>query len=89
MQDFFAAEGVAQHMRHRVGHGFGMDGHERPYTSEGSSEIYQPGMIISVEPGLYVEGLGGFRHSDTLLITDNGTENWTSGTPKERASMSF
>ena len=89
VQEFFDSEGVAQHMRHRVGHGFGMDGHERPYTSEGSSERYQPGMIISVEPGLYVEGIGGFRHSDTLLITDNGTENWTSGTPKERASMTF
>ena len=89
IQAFFAAEGVAAHMRHRVGHGFGMNGHERPYTSEGSPEVYQPGMIISVEPGLYVEGVGGFRHSDTLLITEEGTENWTLGTPKIRADMTF
>ena len=89
VQAFFTAEGVAKHMRHRVGHGFGMDGHERPYTSEGSSEIYQPGMIISVEPGLYVEGLGGFRHSDTLLITETGTENFSEGTPKMREQMTF
>ena len=89
VQDFFAAEGVAEYTRHRVGHGFGMQGHERPYTSEGSPEIYQPNMIISIEPGLYVEGIGGFRHCDTLLITENGTENWTLGTPKDRGSLTF
>lgn len=89
IQSFFAAEGVADHMRHRVGHGFGMDGHERPYTSEGSAEIYQPGMIVSVEPGLYVEGVGGFRHSDTLLITKDGVENFCTGTPKLRAAMTI
>ena len=50
---------------------------------------YQPGMIISVEPGLYVEGVGGFRHSDTLLITKEGTENFSAGIPKDRVSMTF
>ena len=89
VQEFFIAEGVAKYMRHRAGHGFGMESHERPYTSEGSSEIYQPGMIISVEPGLYVEGVGGFRHCDTLLITGSGTENFSEGTPKLREQMTF
>ena len=89
IQAFFDSQGVAQHMRHRVGHGFGMCGHERPYTSEGSLETYQPGMIISVEPGLYVEGVGGFRHSDTLLITKEGTENFSAAIPKDRVSMTF
>lgn len=89
VQDFFINQGVAEHMRHRAGHGFGMEGHERPYTSEGSEETYQPNMLISVEPGLYVEGVGGFRHCDTLLITENGTENFTLGTPKDRASLTF
>ena len=89
VQDFFTEQGVADHMRHRAGHGFGMEGHERPYTSEGSEEVYQPNMLISVEPGLYVEGIGGFRHCDTLLITENGTENFTLGTPKDRASLTF
>jgi len=89
VQDFFVKQGVAEHMRHRAGHGFGMEGHERPYTSEGSEETYQPNMLISVEPGLYVEGVGGFRHCDTLLITENGTENFTLGTPKDRASLTF
>ena len=89
VQEFFTSEGVAKHMRHRLGHGFGMDGHERPYTSEGSPEVYQPGMIISVEPGLYAEGVGGFRHSDTLLITETGTENFSEGTSKMREHMTF
>ncbi len=66
-----------------------MEGHERPYTSEGSPDTYQSGMIISVEPGLYVEGVGGFRHSDTLLITAEGTENFSEGTPKIRRAMTF
>jgi Xaa-Pro aminopeptidase len=89
VQDFFRKEGVAKHQRHRAGHGFGMQGHERPYTSEGSAEVYRPNMLISVEPGLYVEGIGGFRHCDTVLITEDGTENFTTGTPKDRASLTF
>lgn len=89
VQEFFSNEGVAEYTRHRVGHGFGMQGHERPYTSEGSPEIYQANMIISVEPGLYVDGVGGFRQCDTVLITDRGTVNLTLGTPKDRESLTF
>ena len=89
LQNYFAEQGVSAYLRHRTGHGFGMDGHERPYTSEGSEDIYQPGMIISVEPGLYVEGVGGFRHSDTVLITDQGIENWSEEVPKRRQQMTF
>ena len=89
VQDFFIQQGVAEHMRHRAGHGFGLEGHERPYTSEGSAEVYLPNMLISVEPGLYVEGVGGFRHCDTLLVTEDGTENFTTGTPKLREQLTF
>ena len=46
-------------------------------------------MVISVEPGLYVDGIGGFRHSDTVLITEDGIENFTAATPTDRASLSF
>ena len=89
IQDFFIQQGVGDYMRHRVGHGFGLVYHERPYTSEGSREVYQPGMLISVEPGLYLEGVGGFRHSDTVLITDTGIENFTVGTPIDRVSLTY
>lgn len=89
IQDFFSSQGLAEHMRHRVGHGFGLVYHERPYTSEGSEEVFRPSMLISVEPGLYVEGVGGFRHSDTVLVTETGIENFTSGTPIDRSSLTF
>jgi len=89
LQHFFAKEGVTEYLRCRTGHGFGIEPHERPNTSEGSEEVYQPNMIISVEPGLYVDGVGGFRHSDTVLITEDGIENFTTGTPKDRASLTF
>lgn len=89
VQDFFSEQGLAEHMRHRIGHGFGLVYHERPYSSEGGKEVYQPGMLISVEPGIYVNGVGGFRHSDTVLITATGIENFTAGTPIDRAGLTF
>lgn len=89
VQDFFTEQGLAEHMRHRIGHGLGLVYHERPYSSEGSQEIYQPGMVISVEPGLYINGVGGYRHSDTVLITEQGIENMTAATPIDRASLTF
>lgn len=89
VQDFFINEGVAAHMRHRVGHGFGLLDQERPYVSEGSKDVFQPGMLISIEPGLYVNDVGGFRHSDTVLVTETGMEVLTSGTPIDRKSLTF
>lgn len=57
---------------HRTGHGLGITGHEGPYVALGYDRELQPGMIISIEPGIYIPGVGGFRHSDTVLITDEG-----------------
>ena len=76
-------------MRHRVGHGFGLLDQESPYISEGSEEIFQLGMLTSVEPGLYVNGVGGFRHSDTVLITEDGIDVLTAGTPIDRKQLTF
>ena len=89
VQEFFSKQGLDNHMRHRVGHGFGLIDQEAPYLSEGSKEIFQPGMLCSVEPGLYVNDVGGFRHSDTVLITDNGSEVLTAGTPIDRHHLTF
>ncbi len=60
--------------RHHTGHGMGLLGHEAPFFDIGDSTIIEPGMVFSVEPGLYVEGLGGFRHSDTVVVTRDGVE---------------
>lgn len=89
VQNFFTQEGLAEHMRHRVGHGFGLLDQEAPYISEGSKEIFQSGMLVSVEPGLYVNGVGGFRHSDTVLITEKGIDVLTVDTPIDRKSLTF
>ncbi|BDR93396.1 M24 family metallopeptidase [Vulcanisaeta souniana] len=66
--------GVYEYLRHHVGHGLGIEGHERPFIDIGYEGKFLPGMVFSVEPGIYVPGLGGFRHSDTVLVRKDGIE---------------
>lgn len=66
------ALGLADRLRHHTGHGIGIGFHERPYLDIGSDEILRPGEVVTIEPGIYVKGIGGFRHSDTVLITEDG-----------------
>ena len=60
--------------KHHVGHAIGLRYHEGPFLDIGDDTELKPGMVFTVEPGLYAEGLGGFRHSDTVAITDDGLE---------------
>lgn len=60
-----------------VGHGIGLLGHEPPWVREGSDTILEPGMCITVEPGLAVPGEGSFHCSQTVLVTDQGCEPLT------------
>lgn len=69
--------GVMHLWLHRTGHGIGLEHHEDPFIVEGDKRILRPGMVVTIEPGIYVEGIGAFRHSDTYLITDDGSENLT------------
>ncbi len=69
--------GYADRILHRTGHGLGITGHEAPYIAEGYHHELEPGMLISIEPGIYIEGQGGFRHSDTVLITEDGCVSLT------------
>jgi Xaa-Pro dipeptidase len=71
---FLERKGYGPAILHRTGHGFGITGHEPPWIARGSQDVLEPGMVISVEPGLYLPELGGFRHSDTVLITETGYE---------------
>lgn len=57
---------------HRCGHGFGLGNHEPPWIAEGSAHVLQQNMVISIEPALYERGVGGYRHSDTVLVTADG-----------------
>jgi len=64
--------GMGELMRHHTGHGFGLEGHEHPFLDLDDATEIKPGMIFSAEPGLYVPGFAGFRHSDTLVVTKTG-----------------
>ena len=69
--------GYGKYILHRTGHGFGITGHEPPWVAMGSETILKKNMVISIEPGIYIPGLGGFRHSDTVLVTDDGCVSLT------------
>ena len=73
---FLEAQGfnAPEQRLHRVGHGFGLGNHEGPWLAEGSDDVLAAGMVVSIEPGIYLHGQGGYRHSDTILITDTGYE---------------
>lgn len=71
---YYEREGLTSYWRHHVGHSLGQRIHESPFLDIGDKAVLEPGMVLSVEPGLYVPGLGGFRHSDTVLITESGLE---------------
>lgn len=59
---------------HRTGHGIGIDIHELPFFAPSDETVLQAGMVMSVEPGIYLDGIGGFRHSDTVIVTGEGRE---------------
>lgn len=64
--------GVEGSIRHHVGHSIGLEGHEAPFLDRGDDAVLEPGMVFTVEPGVYIKELGGFRHSDTVVITEDG-----------------
>lgn len=74
VQTFYKDNGIEHLTRHHSGHNIGLLGHEAPFFDLGDHTIMEPGMVVTVEPGIYVKGIGGFRHSDTVLITEKGIE---------------
>jgi Xaa-Pro dipeptidase len=73
-RSIIATAGFGAHAIHRTGHGIGIGAHESPFLRFDNAEPLQEGMVVTIEPGFYVPGLGGFRHSDTLLVTATGSE---------------
>ncbi|MDR5673138.1 Xaa-Pro peptidase family protein [Halalkaliarchaeum sp. AArc-GB] len=89
--EYFEEQGVTELAQHHVGHNIGMEGHEPPYLDRGWSERYEgsatelaPGQIYTIEPGLYTDD-AGYRHSDTIAITESGTE-WLTYYPRDLES---
>jgi Xaa-Pro dipeptidase len=66
--------GYAERFIHRTGHGLGLEVHEAPYLRWDNDALLEPGMVFSIEPAIFVPGLGGARHSDTILVTETGYE---------------
>jgi len=73
----FKKAGLGQLVKHHTGHGLGLETHEPPWLDVGNLEPLKSGMILSCEPGIYETGFAGFRHSDTVLVTDDGREVMT------------
>ena len=75
---FLRARGYEKNILHRTGHGIGLGNHEEPWLAEGDNRTLRENMVISIEPGIYFDARGGYRHSDTVLITKDGYEILTS-----------
>lgn len=66
--------GLEKYVSHRAGHGIGIGQHEEPYLRFDNDLELKAGMVFCIEPGIYIPGVGGFRHSDTVVLRDEGTE---------------
>lgn len=71
-RDIITRYGYGEYFGHSTGHGLGMEVHEWPRLSKLADEILEPGMVVTVEPGIYLSGLGGVRIEDDIVITESG-----------------
>jgi len=74
VRDFFLTQSKEWGTRfiHSLGHGIGIDIHENPYLSPVSQEVLRENMVVTIEPGLYIPGMGGARTEDQIVITKDG-----------------
>lgn len=69
--------GFGEFFNHGLGHGFGIEIHERPFLGREPDEPLEPGMVLTIEPGIYLPDWGGVRIEDDVLVTENGAERLT------------
>jgi Xaa-Pro aminopeptidase len=86
VRSYFEEHELWSHWRHHTGHAIGLRYHEGPFLDTGDDTVIERGMVFTVEPGLYAPELGGFRHSDTVLVTADGIEILTYY-PRDLASL--
>lgn len=88
VRQYFQDQDLQPYWKHHSGHAIGIRYHEGPFLDIGDQTVIQPGMVFTVEPGLYVPSLGGFRHSDTVAVTEEGVEVMTYY-PRDLASLTL
>ena len=71
---YFEANELLPYWRQHVGHAIGLRNHEAPFLDVGDDTRIEPGMVFTIEPGLYSSTVGGFRHSDTVVVTPDGID---------------
>jgi len=85
-RDHIAAAGFGEAFGHGLGHGVGMDVHESPTARPASEDVFAPGETITIEPGIYLPGVGGCRIEDLCVVTEGGRDVLTQFT-KERLTV--
>ncbi|WP_427902204.1 M24 family metallopeptidase [Ornithinibacillus xuwenensis] len=81
-RDYITEQGYGEYFGHSTGHGIGLEVHEGPGLSSRSELKLEPGMVVTVEPGIYIPNVGGCRIEDDIIVTENGNERLTKS-PKE------
>lgn len=77
-RDVIAAAGYGDNFGHSLGHGVGLEVHEGPRLSRRGDTVLEPGMVVTVEPGIYIPGWGGVRIEDLVVVRPGGYQNLTS-----------
>jgi Xaa-Pro dipeptidase len=88
VREYFKEQGIEEMWRHHTGHAKSTLIHEAPFLDVGDDRLMEAGMVFTVEPGVYIPDFAGFRHSDTVAVTEDGFE-WLTYYQRDLESMTI